>query len=108
MRALGALGRHGDPASHGFLACDRDLEDELVRAVGAHAVEQLIAQEGELASLRSLQQQPAHRDRPVEQQLRRFFGSHSGRKALYAPLLVQALPPAAMPAPLRDVVRTVS
>ncbi len=77
-----------------------DLEDELVRALGVPAVEQVVAAAGELGALRTLQRQPAQRERPVELQLRRFLGSHSGRKARYARLLVEALDPDAVPAPL--------
>lgn len=105
-RALAAAGRERDaPAFH---ACHRDLEDELVRALGVPGVEQVIARQGELPRLRRLQEQPAHRSRPVEQQLRRFFGGHSGSKARYAPLLVDALEPDDLPAPLRELVLQVS
>ena len=53
----------------------------------------------------SYQQQPAHRDRPVERQLRRFIGSHSGRKLRYAGLLVQELDLDRVPAPLAGALR---
>ncbi len=75
----------------GFYACVEDLEDELIRALGVTRVVQVIADEGELTSFRTLQSQPAQRERPVEQQLRRFLGSGSGRKTRYATLLVEAL-----------------
>ena len=91
----------GDPArlaEVGFFVCVEDLEDELVRALGVAAVARVVAAQGDLGPLRSLQQQPAQRDRPPEQQLRRWFGSGSGRKARYAPLLVDALE--TVPAPL--------
>jgi hypothetical protein len=84
----------------GFFVCHDDLEDELVRAVGPPRVEAVVERAGELAALRRLQQQPAHRDRPVERQLRRFIGSHSGRKLRYAGLLVQELDLDRVPAPL--------
>lgn len=84
----------------GFFVCDADLEDELIRALGPAAVEQVIAEQGELASLRRLQRQPAQRERPHQQQLRRFLGTRSGRKIHYARLLVDAMDLARIPAPL--------
>ena len=47
----------------GFYVCDADLEDELIRALGAAAVEEVIDAdlEDELESWRIFQQQPAWR-----------------------------------------------
>jgi hypothetical protein len=84
----------------GFFVCDADLEDELIRALGVAAVEQIIAEQGELGSFRTLQQQPAQRGRPVEKQLRRFMGTRSGRKIQYAEALVGALDLSRVPRPL--------
>ena len=84
----------------GFFVCDEDLEDELIRTLGVPAVEQVIEAAGETRSLRALQKQPAQRDRSPEQQVRRFFGSGSGRKIRYARLLVEALSPEKVPRPL--------
>jgi hypothetical protein len=83
--------------------CEPDLEAELVRALGATAVEAVIAAQGELDSFRRLQRQPAQRVRSVEAQLTRFFGGRSGNKARYARLLAEALPPSRIPAPLAGV-----
>jgi hypothetical protein len=83
--------------------CVDDLEDELIRALGAGAVEQVVAGQGELRALRTMQQQPAQRDRPVEAQLRRFLGTKSGRKEAYGRALVDALDDGAVPAPLLGV-----
>jgi hypothetical protein len=55
----------------GFFVCTIDLEDELIRALGTGQVEQIIKARGELRSLRTLQRQPAQRDRPAPDQLRR-------------------------------------
>ncbi len=85
----------------GFFLCEADLEDELIRALGAPAVERVIDANGELSSLRILQQQPAQRDRTVEQHLRRFMSSKGGRKIHYAPQLVDALDLDRVPRPLR-------
>jgi len=87
--------------------CDSDLEDELIRAVGLESVEKVIEAQGELRSLRSLQKQPAQRGRTTLQQVRRFISSHSGRKALYARLLVEALDLDRVPRPLDRVLSNV-
>lgn len=87
-----------------LFVCHRDLEDELVRALGGAAVEELIDQAGELPSLRRLQQMPAHRGRPHDQQLHRFMGSRSARKHRYARLLAEAVTGDDIPRPLRDLV----
>jgi len=84
----------------GFFVCVEDLEDELIRALGADAVERVIHARGELESFRTFQKQPAWRDRPKAEQLRRFLGTHSGRKVSCAPLLVDALDLDAVPRPL--------
>lgn len=83
--------------------CETDLEDELIRALGIDGVEKIIEEQGELRSLRSLQRQPHQRDRTNLQHVRRFMSSHSGRKALYARLMVEALDLSAVPAPLDGV-----
>jgi len=80
--------------------CVADLEDELIRALGPPAVEDVVDSEGDLGSFRTLQRQPAWRERPLEEQLRRFMGSGGRRKIRYARLLVEALDLADMPRPL--------
>ena len=87
----------------GFYVCVVDLEDELIRSLGAGAVERVVETQGELASFRTLQRQPAQRGRSAEEQLRRFLGTRSGRKLLYARLLVGALDLADVPRPLDRV-----
>ena len=90
-------------ASIGFFVCERDLEDELIRALGAARVEAIIEREGELGSLRKLQQMPFHREHTIDEQIHRFMGVRSGRKYRYAPLLVDALDVVDLPQPLHDV-----
>jgi hypothetical protein len=87
----------------GFYVCTEDLEDELIRALGGAAVEQIIRGQGELRSFRTFQRQPAHQGERAEQQLHRFLGTRSGRKAKYARLLVAALDLADVPRPLDRV-----
>ena len=97
-RALG-----DDLEQLGFFACEPDLEGELIRALGAEAVEAVAEANGELGAFRTLQKQPAWRGQPVEEQLRRFMGSGGSRKIRYARLLVEALEPDAAPRPLQLV-----
>jgi hypothetical protein len=87
----------------GFYVCVEDLEDELIRSLGAAAVERVIQAQGDLEPLRTFQKQPAWRGRSTEEQLRRFFGTHSGRKIRSGPLLVNALDLTRVPRPLDRV-----
>jgi hypothetical protein len=81
----------GATEDHGFYACDADLEDELIGALGTAAVVGVLDAEGELASFRRFQNQPAQRGRDLHAQLRRFLGTRAGRKVRYGKLLVDAL-----------------
>jgi hypothetical protein len=92
----------------GFYVCVQDLEDELIRALGVPAVVEVVASQGELRAFRTLQKQPAQRDRTPEAQLRRFLGTHGGRKAQYAAALVAALDLERVPPPLDHVLAHVS
>ncbi|MFL6048464.1 MAG: TOPRIM nucleotidyl transferase/hydrolase domain-containing protein [Gaiellales bacterium] len=87
----------------GFYVCSADLEDELIRALGAASVERVVAAQGDLGPFRTLQRQPQWRGRSAEEQLRRFLGSGSGRKIRYARLLVEALDLSQVPRPLDRV-----
>ena len=87
----------------GFYVCDADLEDELIRALGVEAVEEIVAANGDLQRFRKLQQMPAWRGRPTDEQLRRFIAAGARRKARYARLLVDALDLERVPGPLDGV-----
>ena len=87
----------------GFYVCVVDLEDELIRALGTEAVEQIADAQGDLGAFRTLQKQPAWRGRPREEQLRRWMGSGGRRKIRYAHLLVEALDLTEVPRPLNLV-----
>jgi len=89
----------------GFYVCVADLEDELIRALGASEVERIVEAQGDLGSFRTLQKQPEWRGRPVAEQLRRYMGSGGSRKIRYARLLVETLDLAEVPRPL-DLVLT--
>jgi hypothetical protein len=87
----------------GVHVCDADLEDELIRCLGADRVERIVEDQGELGRFRTFQNQPAQRARSIEAQLRRFLGTRGGRKIQYAPVLVDALDLARVPRPLDRV-----
>jgi hypothetical protein len=97
---FGSTLSRADMESLGFYVCIADLEDELIRSLGAVAVEQVVDAQGELGSFRTLQRQPAQQGRSIEQQLRRFMGTRGGRKIRYARLLVDALDLSGVPRPL--------
>ena len=68
---LGSNLTRADMESLGFYVCVADLEDELIRSLGAAAVEEVIDAQGELESFRTLQKQPAWRGRPHAEQDRK-------------------------------------
>jgi len=96
---LGPAGTRSELELLGFYVCEPDLEGELIRALGAEGVEAVLEGSGKLSSFRTFQRQPQWRDRPVEDQLRRFFGSSAG-KIKHAPLLAEAVDPGHVPRPL--------
>ena len=100
---LGSNLTRADMESLGFYVCVADLEDELIRSLGAASVEQIVDAQGELGPFRTLQKQPAWQGRTTEEQLRRFMGSGGRRKIRYAPLLVDALDLTQVPRPLDRV-----
>ena len=83
-----------------YFVCVADLEDELIRALGTGRVEELIQAEGESGPFRTFTRQPAHRETPRDQQLRRFMGTRSGRKIRYGHVLAAALDLTRIPGPL--------
>jgi len=97
---LGSNLTRTDMEALGFYVCVADLEDEVIRSLGAASVEQVVGAQGDLESFRTLQKQPAWRGRPNEEQLRRFMGSGGRRKIRYARLLVDALDLTQVPRPL--------
>lgn len=93
-------------ARHGFFVCAADLEDELIRALGVTRVAELVRAEGDLRPLQTFLRQPAQQGRTSQQQLRRFFGTKKGRKIHYGRVLVEALDPDRVPAPLDGLMAT--
>ncbi len=104
LRALGCDDR-GALERAGFFACTRDLEDELTRAVGPDEMQRVLTEQGELRAFRTYQKQPAHRGRPLEEQLHGFMWN---RKQRYAVVLVEALDLARVPRPLDRVLAHMS
>jgi|SRR5215471_3478344 len=87
--------------------CDKDLEDELIRALGPERVQEVVAAQDELETFRSFQNQVFWRGRPVERQLRRWL-QNGGRYLRYPPLLVEAMEPEQIPTPLTGVLAAVA
>jgi hypothetical protein len=104
---LGSQPTRSDMEALGFYVCEADLEEELIRALGAEHVEHVVEANGDLRSFRTLQKQPEWRGRPANEQLRRFMGSGGRRKIRYARLLVEELDLAGVPRPLDRVLRHV-
>ncbi|MFJ8650239.1 TOPRIM nucleotidyl transferase/hydrolase domain-containing protein [Streptomyces sp. NPDC093546] len=90
-----------------FFVCAADLEDELIRALGVPRVQELIHEQGDLRPLQTFLRQPAQQGRAPEQQLRRFLGTKKGRKIHYGRVLVEALDPDGVPAPLEELLGSV-
>ena len=107
-RGLDRVGLDGELEELGFYACSPDLEDELIRALGPSAVEELVAASGELRSFRRLQRQPAQRSRSLHEQLRRLMGGRSGGKQRYAAAMAAAVPLDRVPRPLDAVLTHLS
>jgi hypothetical protein len=87
--------------------CVKDLEDELIRALGPDRVPEVVAAQGDLETFRSFQNQVFWRGRPVEAQLRRWLQASDGRGKRYPPLLIAALEPNELPPPLAGVLEHV-
>jgi hypothetical protein len=90
-----------------FFVCVADLEDELIRALGTATIEEIIRAEGDLRAWQTFLHQPAQHGRPRHQQMRRFLGTKKGRKIRYGRLLVEALGPGKVPAPLNGLLTSV-
>lgn len=107
-RGLALAGMDGaDPRLHGFFVCEPDLESELIRAVGAEGVIEVLTREGDLRAFRSMQNQPAWRNRPVDGQLRRWIGAGAGRKIRYGRLLAEAARLDRVPRALSDLIAAI-
>lgn len=100
LARAGADLQASEMADLGFHICHADLEDELIRALGPERTVAQLAELGLATRFAQFCQQPAWRDRPLAEQLRRFAGVASGRKALLAEALATALSTDEAPPPL--------
>lgn len=103
-RAGHVINSQADMEQLGFFVCDRDLEAELIRAIGTADVVQLIDTAGDLAAFQALQQQPSYRTASLDDQGGVFVRR---RKIKYAPLLVDTLDLAQAPPALDGVLNSV-
>lgn len=111
VRALRRYGRDAETAEelarHGVFVCERDLEDLLIRSLGAETVLDALAAMGELGAFESFSRMPDWRRRHVTDRLHRFAGSGSGRKARFAAALAVRLDADDLPDPLDALVLAV-
>lgn len=91
----------------GFFICVRDLEEEMIRALGPDRVIEIIDSEGETGPFAKFQLQPEWRARPVEDQLRRFIGTRAGRKVRFGRVLAEAVDLDHVPTPILGVLHFV-
>ena len=100
---MGAELSRSDTERLGFFVCEPDLEAELIRALGAESVIQVLAaEEISRRSERCRSNLPGSDEAP-RTSLRRFMGSGARRKIRYARLLVEALDLDRVPMPLDGV-----
>lgn len=90
----------------GFFVCVKDLEDELIRASGRHAIETLLASQGDLAAFQTLQQQPAWHQQGFDAQMHRWLRAGARRNLRYARLLIDVIDSARIPHPLEALMTT--
>ena len=107
VRALSVVGvpitSVDDLAAHGFHTCRRDLEDELIRTLGAERVRAVLDDLDLGLSFDRFRRQQAWRGRPTHEQLHRFAGTVSGRKSVFAGGLAAAVGDDEVPEPLRHL-----
>ena len=89
-----------DMETLGFYICDADLEDELIRSLGADTMLEVIAAQGDLGRFHLFRRQPEWQEQSSHAQLRRWLGTTAHRKISYAKLLVDALDLDRVPVPL--------
>ena len=102
---FGRIRSREDLEARGFFVCDRDLEDELVRALGAEGVERVLEEQGHLRRFRTYRKQEAHRAQPLDRQLHGFLHNH---KFCCGPALVAALERERLPGPLAGLLAHVA
>ncbi len=104
---LGSPANPEEMARLGFFRCVDDLEDELIRAVGVDAIQEIVQSAGDVRPFRTFRNQPEWRDKPIDRQFRRFLGSGGRRKLHYARYLIEASDQERLPCPLLSVIEYV-
>jgi hypothetical protein len=97
-----------EPPLAGIYLCERDLEEELFRALGRDEVLDAVAAIGDEERWATFRGQPEWRDRSVDDQLRRFVDTRSGRKAALADELGRRLRHHTVPPPLAALLDAVA
>jgi hypothetical protein len=97
-----------DLAAHGFHTCRRDLEDELIRALGTDRVRAVLDDLALGQTFDRFCRQQAWQGRPTHEQLHRFAGTVSGRKSVFARGLAAAVGDDEVPEPLRHLLDDVA
>jgi predicted ATPase len=106
-RALQAAGHPAglsrlDREALGFFVCVRDLEEELIRAIGAGPVETLIRARGDGPAFDAFVLQPTYAGSSQEASIRAFV-QHRSRKVEYAPVLADAVNLGSLPVPIQSL-----
>lgn len=104
---LRPMANRDDLETLGFFVCVRDLEDEMIRALGVEKALALVEAQGLERPWVSFINQPAQRGRRPEDQLHRFLGTKSGRKIEFGRLLAGTVALEAAPEPLRRLLERV-
>lgn len=108
VAALRRIGRDvsepEDLPGEGFFVCDRDLEEELIRALGPDGCLDLLEEVGLGARFAAFSRQRAWAGRPLSQRLHRFSGTTAGRKIMLAGAMAAALGPERAPGPLAALI----
>lgn len=110
LRALQRVGRAiAEPqelSEEAFFVCERDLEDELIRALGPGRCLEVLEEQGLADRFAAFGRQQAWAGRPLTERLHRFCGVASGRKILLAGAMAAALAPGQVPPPLAGLLRS--
>lgn len=86
---------------YGVFVCEADLEDELIRALGPEGARAALEAAGLGGKFEAFQSQGDWGERTLADQLHRFCGAASGRKAQAAGVLAGALDADEVPEPLQ-------
>ncbi|USQ80801.1 hypothetical protein NF556_03845 [Ornithinimicrobium faecis] len=110
LRALQRVGRAiaapQELSEEAFFVCDRDLEDELIRALGPQRCLEVLEEQRLSGRFAAFSRQPAWAGRPLTARLHRFCGVASGRKILLAGAMAAALTPDQVPPPLAGLLES--